>query len=317
MRDAEFVTFGAASLDRAQHLRKSANKLAEKASARAIVLWRGKPLVEGQTATLVRLPLVHLILKSATTRVFLGLSGGNPVFAYDISAWQPDADQDAVATSFFDSTTQQHPDAPKGSGFSEIRGVMAHLPRDDAELVVAAKGLFGWHLSHPHCAKCGAKTDMVEAGWLRKCPACDTPHFPRTDPVVIMLVTHGNKVLLGRSPQWPEKMYSLLAGFMEPGETVEAAVRREVMEETGVSVGKVGYLTSQPWPFPASLMIGCYGEATTLAITLDENELEDAQWLSKEQLIDVLCGNSAEILPSRNGSIAQFLIENWLKDSIA
>ncbi len=317
MRDAEFVTFGASSLDRAQHLRKSADKLASNDSARAIVLWRGKPLLEAQTANLVRVPLDHLILKAATARIFLGLSGGNPVFAYDISAWQPDADQDAVATSFFDATTQQHPDAPKDTCFYEVRSVMAQLPRDDAELVVAAKGLFGWHLSHPRCAKCGAKTEVAEAGWQRNCPDCDAVHFPRTDPVVIMLITHGNKVLLGRSPQWPEKMYSLLAGFMEPGETVEAAVRREVMEETAVTVGKVSYLTSQPWPFPASLMIGCYGVAETLDITLDENELEDALWLSKEQLVDVLCGNSDEILPSRNGSIAQFLIENWLKDSIA
>jgi len=112
-------------------------------------------------------------------------------------------------------------------------------------------------------------------------------------------------------------MYSLLAGFMEPGETVEAAVRREVFEESGITVGKVGYMTSQPWPFPSSLMIGCWGNATSTKIKLDKNELDDALWVSKERIIDVLCGNSDDILPSRRGSIAQFLIENWIKDSIA
>ena len=166
------------------------------------------------------------------------------------------------------------------------------------------------------CAKCGAATEITEAGWQRDCLTCHASHFPRTDPVVIMLITHGNNVLLGRSPAWPDKMYSLLAGFMEPGETIEAAVRREVLEESSITVGNVGYMTSQPWPFPSSLMIGCYGTATSTTIKLDENELDDAQWVSKEKIVDVLCGNSDDILPSRKGSIAQFLIENWIKDSI-
>ena len=314
MQNAENVTFGASTLNRAADLRKSEKELAKQAAARAIVLWRGKPLVETDGAKLIRIALDHPILKGSISRIFLGLSAENPVFAYDISSWQaPEND----TGSFFDQTAQQHPDAPKGCLFHDIREMMALFSRDDAELVAAAKGIFGWHLSHPFCAKCGAATEVADAGWQRNCPTCGTPHFPRTDPVVIMLITHGNKVLLGRSPQWPEKMYSLLAGFMEPGETVEAAVRREVFEESGINVGKVGYMTSQPWPFPSSLMIGCWGQATTTEIEMDENELEDALWVSKEDIIDVLCGNTNDILPSRKGSIAQFLIENWVKDSIA
>lgn len=317
MRNAENVTFGAASLDRAAHLRNSAPKLAKDPAALAIALWRGKPLMDTKTTQIMRVPLDHPILLGADAQILLGLAAGAPIFAYDISGWEPDPEQQADEASFFDQTVQYHPKAPKGSAFQETRAIMALLSRDDAELVAAAKGVFGWHLSHPFCAKCGAPTEMADAGWQRNCPTCGTPHFPRTDPVVIMLITHGNNVLLGRSPAWPEKMYSLLAGFMEPGETVEAAVRREVFEESGITVGKVGYMTSQPWPFPSSLMIGCWGNATTTEIKLDKNELDDALWVSKERIIDVLCGNSDDILPSRKGSIAQFLIENWIKDSIA
>ena len=141
-------------------------------------------------------------------------------------------------------------------------------------------------------------------------------HFPRTDPVVIMLVTHGNDVLLGRSPHWPEGMYSLLAGYMEPGEGIEEAVRREVFEETGVRVGDVGYLSSQPWPFPTSLMIGCTAQALNKDLTLDPIEIEDAKWVSREGVANSFAGNDPELLPSRKGSIAQFLLERWLADRI-
>jgi NAD+ diphosphatase len=315
MRNAENVTFGASSLDRAAHLRKSAPELANDPSAKAIVMWRGKPLVDIETTKIVQVSINHPILNGSMSQILLGLSANVPVFAYDISHWQPA--QSANDASFIDETVQQHPDAPNGSAFQETRAIMAVLSRDDAELAAAAKGVFSWHLSHQFCAKCGAATEMADAGWQRICPTCSTSHFPRTDPVVIMLITDGNKVLLGRSPHWPKKMYSLLAGFMEPGETVEAAVRREVFEESSVTVGKVGYMTSQPWPFPSSLMIGCWGNATSSAIKVDKNELEDALWVTKEDIIESLSGNSDDILPARKGSIAQFLIENWVKDSIA
>ena len=132
-----------------------------------------------------------------------------------------------------------------------------------------------------------------------------------------MLIVHGNALLIGRSPAWPQGMYSLLAGFMEPGESIEAAVRREVFEETAVTVGRVDYLASQPWPFPSSLMIGCFGQATSRAITLDPAELEDARWVSREQVLAAFAGLDTSFRPARRGSIARFLIERWLADRLA
>ena len=154
------------------------------------------------------------------------------------------------------------------------------------------------------------------AGWQRDCPACGAHHFPRTDPVVIMLITHGNSVLLGRSPGWPEGMYSCLAGFVEPGETIEAAVRREVFEESGVRVGAVNYVASQPWPFPASLMFGCQGIALGTELNIDRDEIEDARWVPREELADAFAGQHPDILPARKGAIARFLLEHWLADRL-
>lgn len=155
---------------------------------------------------------------------------------------------------------------------------------------------------------------MAEAGWQRNCPACGAKHFPRTDPVVIMLIVSGNSVLVGRSPFWPEGMYSLLAGFVEPGETLEAAVRREVFEEAGVEVGRVDYVVSQPWPFPSSLMFGCVGQAKSTALSLDPVEIEDAVWLSKEELSEVFRGGHPRFRPPRQGAVAGFLLKAWLED---
>ena len=157
---------------------------------------------------------------------------------------------------------------------------------------------------------------MIAAGWQRACQACDARHFPRTDPVVIMLITLGNSVLMGRSPHWPEGMYSLLAGFVEPGETIEAAVRREVFEEAGIKVGEVRYLASQPWPFPNSLMFGCQGFATSDDITIDPVEIENAFWVTREDMMAATAGQRPDMRPARQGSIARFLIEKWLADAL-
>ena len=183
-------------------------------------------------------------------------------------------------------------------------------------MAATAKALLDWHRSHAFCARCGSRAAFGDAGWHRHCPQCKALHFPRTDPVVIMLVTYGNALLLGRSPGWPEGMYSILAGFIEPGETMEAAVRREVAEETNVRCGAVRYLASQPWPFPASLMLGCHTEALSQEITLDPKELEDARWLSREEMVSVVTGQHPDVKPPRRGSIAQFLIANWLADRL-
>jgi NAD+ diphosphatase len=320
MKFAETVTFGGAGIDRADHLRNDADALAAIRSdgqTRAVVFWRGKPMVELDGTALARVGMDHFILQHAKEDpVFLGLVAGTAVFGFDISSWEPvDIDPQALG-QFFDPSVNRHPDLPDTVGFAEVRGIMAGLSREDAELVASALGVLNWHRSHRFCAKCGSRSAMHSAGWMRKCPDCDTSHFPRTDPVVIMLITHNEDVLLGRSPHWPEGMYSLLAGFMEPGESIEAAVRREIFEESGIRIGPVSYLASQPWPFPSSLMIGCAGTALTRDITLDEQELEDAKWVSKESLIDAMTGKVQGMNPARKGSIARFLIDHWLADTL-
>ncbi|WP_415922702.1 NAD(+) diphosphatase [Tateyamaria sp. SN6-1] len=321
MRHAETVTFGGSGLDRAGELRANPEALAaagQHPDARSIVLWKGKPLIDtARPAQLLRVPMDHPILSEASVPpVFLGREEGAPRFAHDVSGWAPE-DVDASALGgFLDPTEQRYPGLPDTHVFAELRRVMTWLSPRDAELAATAKAVMSWHDTHRFCARCGAASDVTHGGWQRTCPACGAHHFPRTDPVVIMLITHGNSVLVGRSPGWPEGMYSLLAGFVEPGETLEAAVRREVFEEVGVQVGPVGYLSSQPWPFPASLMFGCHGQATSTEITVDPSEIEDACWLTREEMADVFAGLRSDILPARKGAIAHFLIENWLADTL-
>ncbi|WP_406871093.1 NAD(+) diphosphatase [Thioclava sp. 'Guangxiensis'] len=206
--------------------------------------------------------------------------------------------------------------APEGHGFRDLREVMTDLTPLEAELSATARGVLGWHRSHGFCASCGQRSEPVQSGWQRQCPSCGAAHFPRTDPCVIMLVTHGNDLLLGRNPNWPEGMYSCLAGFMEPGETVEAAVRREVFEETSVSVGPVRPVASQPWPFPASLMMGCHAEALSREIVTDPIEIEDALWISRERLLQVMAGRDSVIRAPRRGAIAGWLMREWLADRL-
>ncbi len=167
-----------------------------------------------------------------------------------------------------------------------LRSVMIDglLPPQQLSILAQARSIVHWHQTHGFCAKCGAESAMCDAGYRRHCAACATDHFPRTDPVVIMAVCYGNKTLLGRQKAWAEGMYSTLAGFMEPGETIEDAVRREVHEEVGVVVGKVDYVASQPWPFPSSLMIGMIGEALDDALTIDVSEIETARWFEADEL---------------------------------
>ncbi|MCR9109360.1 NAD(+) diphosphatase [Marivita sp. XM-24bin2] len=321
MRNAEHVTFGGSGLDRAAELRgdiPALAKIMQAAETRTVLMWKGKPLVTGDADSriLVRLPLDHPILKEARSApILLGREDGAARFAHDISDWVPDTDVSAVG-AFIDTSVQSHPSLPEDHGFAELRSIMTHLSPRDAELAATAKAIIGWHETHGFCARCGSESDVTQAGWQRVCQACGASHFPRTDPVVIMLITHGNKVLLGRSPGWPEGMYSCLAGFVEPGETIEAAVRREVWEEAGVRVGEVQYLSSQPWPFPASLMFGCHGIALSEEINIDPQEIEDALWVSREEVMDALAGFRAGLLPARKGAIAHFLLRNWLADTL-
>ena len=253
---------------------------------------------------------------SADLSVFLGLQGDEPRFAHDMSSWDPGDTLDVEPDTILDRSTQSHPDFPEDWRFANLRSVMTSLRTDEAELTATAKSLLGWHATNSFCSNCGARTWMTMAGWQRSCSACGTEHFCRTDPVVIMLILDGNSVLIGRSFGWPKGMYSLLAGFMEPGESVEAAVRREVQEETGVLVGEVNYLASQTWPFPCSLMLGCRGVAEHTGISVNTGEIEDALWITREQMLEAYCGNHGKIRPPRQGSIANALVRAWMEGSV-
>ncbi|MCX7288795.1 MAG: NAD(+) diphosphatase [Rhodobacterales bacterium] len=316
MQRAESVVFGGSGLDRAAEIRKDADQLGRAlANGSILPVWRGKPLVAADDA-LSWVSAGHPALAHAGATVFLGLDEGVPRFAADISDWSPEAGAEAVEAGFFDPSIQHHPAIGSESGFVELRGAMTRLTPRDAELAATAKAILQWHRSHGFCAVCGAASRIGQGGWQRSCPACAAQHFPRTDPVVIMLVTHGNSVLLGRSPGWPEGMFSLLAGFVEPGETIEAAVRREVLEESGVRCGPVTYLASQPWPFPSSLMIGARTEALDTRLTIDPVEIEQARWVSREDLVRAFAGLHPEIRPARSGAIAHFILRNWLADQL-
>jgi NAD+ diphosphatase len=197
-----------------------------------------------------------------------------------------------------------------------LRSILAEglLPAPTISILAQARSIIHWQQSHGFCAKCGVASVMQDAGYRRHCAACGTDHFPRTDPVVIMAVCHGNKTLLGRQKAWPENMYSTLAGFMEPGETIEDAVRREVKEEVGVVVGKVDYVASQPWPFPSSLMIGMIGEAADSFLTIDETEIETARWFDAAELKMMLDRTHPEGLhASRPDAIAWHLAQAALR----
>ena len=317
MKHAETVTFGGSGLDRAAHERGNANDLWQTDEARIIVLWRGKPLVTSDHSQLIKLSTDHPIVADAVDdRIYLGRDGSASTFAIDLGRWVPnDLDEDTLNT-FLDPTEQVHPTVEGKGVFAELRAIMTHLSPRDAELAATARAVFGWHETHKFCSSCGELNTFAMGGWQRNCGACGRSHFPRTDPVVIMLITKDDNVLVGRSPGWPEGMYSLLAGFVEPGETLEAAVRREVHEESGITVGQVSYLASQPWPFPASLMFGCKGEALDAQITVDPEELEDAMWVSRADMHIVFAGQHPVMKPARKGAIAHFLLDNWLADTL-
>jgi len=225
---------------------------------------------------------------------FLGLWRERAVFAHDLSA-------------------EEAPERllPEGLGaFVDLRGLGSLMPREEASILAHARGVMHWQGRHGFCGACGARCEAASAGHVMKCTGCGASHFPRTDPAVIMLVTRGDRAILGHSHRFPlVKMYSTLAGFVEPGESLEEAVAREVFEEVGVRVGDVRYHSSQPWPFPASLMLGFYADALTEEINFDAAELKDARWFSQEQIRN---HEALEFRLPRVDSIARRLIEDWL-----
>ena len=229
--------------------------------------------------------------------IFLGLDRGRAVFALDISAAAEPEISGPLA----------------GLGrFGELRASAALFSDGDLAILGQAKALIDWHQRHGFCPRCGSPTALMDGGYRRLCRNCGAEHFPRTDPVAIMLATRGEYCLVGRGRHFPADMYSALAGFIEPGETIEEAVRREIFEEAGVRTGRVTYHASQPWPFPSSLMIGCFAEALNGDIRIDESELAEARWLDRRTARALLAGDSVEgIRIPPPIAIAHHLIKTW------
>lgn len=192
----------------------------------------------------------------------------------------------------------------------QLWSLMAALGPDDLALYGGARSLVDWHARHRFCAQCGGNTTLAKGGWQRDCTQCGTSHFPRTDPVTIMLVEHDGRLMLGRGLGWPEGRFSALAGFVEPGESIEEAVAREVLEESGVVVRDVAYIASQPWPFPSQLMIGCHCHASDNALTIDETEMAEIIWFSREDVVAALAGDGPFSAPPRH-AIAHHLLTWW------
>ncbi len=248
--------------------------LADQEANARFVLFDGAALVEGDHGPG---EMYHARLRDDVdpqTRVYCGQDGDGPIFGYAIASRESTADVGGLATT----PPAQQPLRP----FAETFPILDH----HLGLLAEAASLTGWHRRHLFCAKCGGTTLNEQAGWRRRCTACGAMHFPRTDPVVIMNVIDPatGDVLMGRQERFPPGMFSCLAGFVEPGETLEDAVRREVLEEAGISLGRVTYKCSQPWPFPSTLMMGFEGEALGRDLTLDEAELAEARWFTHEEL---------------------------------
>jgi NAD+ diphosphatase len=294
--DAAPIAFAGSPLDRADHLRSDPAALADLMNWRARVL-----LLDGllpgvdETGGLVWGSLADVAEEAEL--VFLGVMDGKAHFA-------PVPGEGADGPAY----------AQSGSG-PRAWQLMTQLAPADLAIYGGARSLVDWHARHRFCARCGAPTKLVKGGWQRHCDTCGADHFPRTDPVTIMLVEHEDTLLLGRQPRFPPRMYSALAGFVEPGETIEEAVAREIHEEAGVRVRDVRYIASQPWPFPSQLMIGCTSIAEDTALTIDTTELEDARWFTRAELQAARAAGEAGtdlLYFPRPFAIAHHLIAWWL-----
>ena len=256
----------------------------------------------------------HWLLKYTDLSIFLGLYNGIAIYANNIGLNKKETSHEKLENLLIKKI--QKDKLIKLSYFGSLRKDMLDISFDDAALAGTGRALINWNLDNIYCGKCSLPLKSINSGWEAYCSTCKRSHFPRTDPVVIILITNGDQTLLGRSHQFPNKLYSCLAGFIEPGETLDMAARREVLEEVGINIHNIEYVTNQPWPFPSSLMIGLKAETDQISLNIDKNELEDAVWLSKKDLKNLLTSNLKDMEPARPGTIARYLLESWVQNSI-
>jgi NAD+ diphosphatase len=267
-------------------------------NARILLTGQGQVLVMGgkMGSALFSLQEAEPLLPVPERTIYLGMLDDAPILA---------------SPSGFDFAGL--PDTIKAFDYRSVY-TQGLIPPEQLGAMAQAVSLLAWHENHRYCGRCGTETLMRDGGYRRTCPNCDAQHFPRTDPVAIMMVVRGEKCLLARGAHFGPGMYSCLAGFIEPGETIENAVRRETFEETNLPVGRVLYHASQPWPFPYSLMIGCHAEALSDEFTLDKAELEDGRWFSREEVVTMLDRtHPGGLMTPPPGAIAAHLIRSWVE----
>jgi NAD+ diphosphatase len=283
------IPFAGNPLNRASEKRLEANWIESRLhdpSSLIFPMWRLEPFLLGpeNSAPPIQLGLLKPGMTDALAAdgapcIFLGLDGDRALFALDISAADNPAKEGPLAGLGF---------------FRDARAAGQMVSIKEAAIIAQAKALIDWHQRHGFCPKCGAPTRLMDAGYRRLCDKCNSEHFPRVDPVVIMLATDGDACLVGRGKLFPQGMFSALAGFIEPGETIEEAVRRELMEEASVKVGEVSYWATQPWPFPSSLMIGCFAKAISRDVKVDQNELAEVRWIERKAARELIDGKRVD-----------------------
>lgn len=294
------IPLAASPVDRAAHYRLDDDWLQtafKRDDVLVFLMQDGSPLIQGN-AGLLWLGRQASALSAIRERLFLGVDKkGAAIFALDM-----------------DDTFNLDASPIAGLGeFLDARAAFSTLGALEANLASTARSLFEWHRSHGFCAKCGHASNLSEAGWKRTCPSCSAEHFPRTDPVAIMLAVKGNKCLLGRQAIWPPGFYSCLAGFVEPGETVEQAAARELLEEAGIQADweNAEYLFAQPWPFPSSLMVGLILHANTEDIQVEQDELEEARWFTREEARQIIAGTHKDVAAPPVMAVAHHILKVW------
>jgi len=283
------IPFAGNPLNRASEKRLEAHWIESRLrdpSSLIFPMWRLEPFLLGPENSappiqlgLLKPGLADVLAGDGAPCIFLGLDGDRAVFALDISAAE--------------NPTKEGPLAGRGF-FRDARAAGQMVSIKESAIIAQAKALIDWHQRHGFCPKCGAPTRLMDAGYRRLCDKCNSEHFPRVDPVVIMLATDGDACLVGRGKLFPQGMFSALAGFIEPGETIEEAVRRELMEEASVQVGEVSYWANQPWPFPSSLMIGCFAKAESREVKVDQSELAEVRWIERRVARELIEGKRVD-----------------------